>query len=78
MGPFNSNETVEINIRFEPPGPVTLSLIVKDSNHAMSDWVDLEINFKGGKSTSFSLLLRFLDHFPLLQRLLDILRWNQI
>ncbi|KYK27569.1 hypothetical protein AYK20_02245 [Thermoplasmatales archaeon SG8-52-1] len=64
LGPFNSNETVEINITFYYNTIYTLRVIVKDSNHARSDWTELEVRVPRYKTIPSSLISRFLEQFP--------------
>jgi outer membrane protein assembly factor BamB len=70
LGPFNSNETVEINITFYFDYPETIKVIVQDSYYARSDWARLEVRVPRDKTIASSVLLKFLEQFPLLQTLL--------
>jgi len=71
IGPVNSNETVEVNITFiEYYGIHKIRVIVKDCNHARSDWTELEVRVPRDKSISSSPLLMLLERYPFLQALL--------
>ena len=72
LGPFNSNETVEINITFFYDYPETIKVIVQDSYHARSDWARLEVRVQRDKTIASSLLLMLLERYPLLNKLLTI------
>ena len=69
IGPFNSNETVEINITFYYDFIHTIDVIVKDSNHARSGWAWLEVRVPRDKTIYSSLFMRFLERYPLLNLL---------
>ncbi|KYK24028.1 hypothetical protein AYK24_06850 [Thermoplasmatales archaeon SG8-52-4] len=71
LGPFNSNETVEININFYYEGTNSLKVIVKDSNHARSDWAELEVRVPRDKTLESTIFFRFLERYPLLNLLLQ-------
>ena len=70
LGPFNSNETVEIKIEFYFDDPRTIKVIVQDSYHARSDWARLEVRVPRDRTITSSLLLMLLERYPLLKTLL--------
>jgi outer membrane protein assembly factor BamB len=73
IGPFNSNVTVEINITFDYYGyPYIVKVIAKDSNHARSDWAELEVRVPRDKIIASSFLLRLFQRYPLLERFLTL------
>ncbi|KYK25852.1 hypothetical protein AYK20_04150 [Thermoplasmatales archaeon SG8-52-1] len=59
-------------------GNYTIKAKVKDIYSAESNWSEFTVNMPRNKATSNSFFLRFLDHFPLLHRLLDIWRLNLV
>jgi outer membrane protein assembly factor BamB len=71
-GPFNSNETVEINITFYYNMEQTIEVIVKDSNHARSDWAELEVRVPRDKTLAISFLSHLFERYPLLERFLTL------
>ena len=72
LGPFNSNETVEINIRFYYDYPHTIKVIVQDSYHARSDWARLEVRVSRDKTIISSFLSHLFERYPLLERFLTL------
>jgi len=70
LGPFNSNETVEIKIKFRSDYPETIKVIVQDSYYARSDWARLEVRVPRDKTIASSFLSRLFERYPLLQTLL--------
>ena len=52
----------------------TIRVIVKDINHARSDWVTLEVSVTPrNRIISNSLFIGLFERFPLLERLLTLL-----
>ena len=71
IGPFNSNETMEIKITFYYEFIHTVRVIVKDSNHARSDWVTLEVSVTPrNRIISNPLFIGLFERFPLLSGVL--------
>ena len=76
IGPYSSNETVEINITFLYEGYYTLRVIVEDSYHARSDWAELEVRVSRDRTIISSFLLKFLERYPLFLHLIHYLISN--
>ena len=72
IGPYNSNETVEFKITFYSYGVHSISVIVRDSNHARSDWTELEVRVPRDKTIISSFLSRLFERYPLLERFLTL------
>ena len=77
IGPFLSGEkfTIDAIIPLEK-GKYELFKVKAMDGLGVSDWAILEIIVPRTRETYNSLLLRFLEPFPLLERLLSILGWN--
>ena len=74
-GPFNSNETVEVKITVEyypDYETIPIRVIVKDTNHARSDWVTLEVRPRNRLLIN-SLFIGLFEQFPLLERFLNLI-----
>ena len=72
-GPYSSNETVEIKITFFYDYPQTIKVIAEDSNHARSDWAELEVRVPRDKTITSSLFMKFLERYPLMMKLLFLI-----
>jgi hypothetical protein len=70
-GPYESNETVEYKVTYGEYGYWPVRVIVKDSHHARSGWAFLGVQVSRDKTISNSLLLRFLERYPLFSRLIQ-------
>ncbi len=72
IGPFNSNETVQINITFSYYYMVyEIRVIARDTKYATSEWTKIKVNIPRNRATIGSSWLRFLDMFPILQKILN-------
>jgi outer membrane protein assembly factor BamB len=70
LGPFDSNETVEYKVTYKEYGYYPIEVIVQDSHYARSDWARLDVTVSRDKTIASSVLLKFLEQFPLLKTLL--------
>jgi hypothetical protein len=69
IGPYTSGESVTVNHTFTGKGTYTIRVQAQDSYDAESGWGSLQVTMP--KSFSYPFLLRFLERFPLLFRLLQ-------
>jgi len=67
---FNSGEIVSASHRWTTFGSYNIRVKAKDIYGYESGWVTLKVTMPRDKSTSSLLLLRFLERYPLLQKLL--------
>jgi outer membrane protein assembly factor BamB len=74
LGPYGSNETVEINITFVCDYPETIKVIVQDSYYARSDWARLEVRVTRDKTILNSFFLRLLERYPLLKDVINFIQ----
>ena len=74
FGPFPSgvNYTFKLSI-IGVPGVYPIGVQAKDINEAESEWAYADINLPRNKATYDSLFLQFLERFPLLERLLNLI-----
>ena len=70
MGPYDSNETVEIEEQFNDEC-YGIYLIAKDTHHARSGWGFFKVNIPRDRRTYYNLFSRFFDMFPILQRIIS-------
>ncbi len=69
----NSGDSVEMNYTWSEKGTYEVRVKVKDEHGLESDWSDpLVVSMPRNKATTSSLFLRFLEQFPLLERLLSL------
>ena len=75
VGPFVSGENGKIGHTWSKTGTYTIKTRCKDSDNLWSDWSEFDITVIKSRNhaTSVSVWLRFLDSFPILQRILNIL-----
>jgi hypothetical protein len=69
FGPFASGEGVTLSHAWSEEGTYTIRARVKYS-YGVSDWGTLTVTMPRNRATYNSLLLRFLERFPILQKLL--------
>lgn len=77
IGSYDSGTTVELNHTWDEQGNFTIRAQAKDIYNAESEWGTLEVTIPRYKTLNNSLFLKYLDRFPLLQRLLNIF-WGAI
>ena len=71
-GPFPSDSIIKYNYTWRKRGTYTIRAQTMDIYGALSDWGELEVKMPRTRATSNSLLLWFLERFPILQRLLGL------
>jgi len=74
FGPFSSGEEIKVNHTYTKQGTYTIKSRAKDTNNLWGPWGELKVTMPRNKSTYNSLFLQFLEKFPLLTRLLPLLR----
>ncbi|MCK4996085.1 MAG: hypothetical protein KAR55_04280 [Thermoplasmatales archaeon] len=72
IGPYDSFEMAEASHTWDTQGTYTIKAKAKDVHGAESEWATLEVTMPRNKAAVHSLFLRFLDRFPLLERLLNL------
>ncbi len=70
LGPHESGEEAVISHTWSEPGTYTIRTRCKDTDNLWSDWSEFKVNIKPRTRT----WLRFLDMFPILQRLLSFIK----
>ena len=75
IGPYHYWEEVVLNHTWSKKGSYYLRAKAKDVYGAESDWSYIIVQIPRNKIINNVWFLRFLDHFPLLHRLLDIWRY---
>jgi outer membrane protein assembly factor BamB len=73
LGPYNSGENAVISHTWSDPGTYTIRSRCKDSDNLWSDWSEFKVTIPRNKVSMGSVWLRFIDMFPILQRILDFL-----
>lgn len=71
---YESGEEIIFSHTWPKPGTFTISAMAIDIYGAESEWGTLEVTMPRNKSTNDILLLKFLESFPLFQRLLDFIK----
>ena len=67
-----SGTMVNLRHSWEKSGTFTIKVKAKDDYNMESEWGELQVTMPRDKTISSSLLLRFLERFPLLNRLLSL------
>ena len=70
IGPYNSGESINKNHKWTNEGSYTIRCKAKDPYDNESSYGELKVTMPRDKSISDSLLLRFLERYPLLNRLI--------
>ena len=73
IGPFASGTTIRLNHTWNQQGTFTIRAHAKDIYNAESDWATLDVNMPKYMMLYKPLLLRLLEQFPLLEKLLSII-----
>ncbi len=72
IGPFDSGETIVLSHNWSYEGDYTIKAKAKDTYDAEGPWGELQVTMPRNKAMIYSLFLRFIEHFPLLERLLNL------
>jgi hypothetical protein len=70
IGPYPSGEEVIINHSWSKKGDYLIRCKAKDVIYAESDWETFEVSIPRNRVSDNSLFFRFLERFPLLQKIL--------
>jgi len=73
FGPFNSGEEVTVSHSWSEQGTYTIKARAKDTENLWGPWGELMVTMPRDKSISNSLLLKFLERYPLLNILLTLI-----
>lgn len=73
IGPYPAGEEVNVSHRWHARGTFTISVKAVDEAGFESDWGELVVTMPRNRATTSSLLMRFLERFPLLERLLYLI-----
>ena len=73
IGPFPSDELIIVNHTWSEHGIYIIRAKAKDICDAESGWSEFEVNIPRTRATFNSLFLWFLERFPLLEKLLNLL-----
>ncbi|UCD14047.1 MAG: right-handed parallel beta-helix repeat-containing protein [Thermoplasmatales archaeon] len=73
IGPYNSSETIEVNHTWDEIGDYIIRVKAQDIYGGESDWGTLEVTMPYNYHSNWW-FMRWLDRFPLIQWLLDIIR----
>lgn len=72
-GPHNSNTVITRNHSWDSQGTFTIKARAKDEFDAVGEWGTYSVIMPRHKTGYNSLLLVFFDHFPLLERLMNLI-----
>ena len=70
IGPYSSGEEVKVDHIWAGPIPYTICAKAKDTDDFFGPWGTLEVTLPRNKATFGSFWLRFLELFPILQKIL--------
>ncbi|EMR74656.1 PKD domain protein [Thermoplasmatales archaeon SCGC AB-540-F20] len=76
FGPHESGEEVVVNHTWSAEGVYTVRAKAKDIYGAESDWGTLEVTIPKNKQSHNIWFLHWLERFPILQKILDVLMLN--
>ena len=65
IGPYGSDEEIEITHKWDSNGKYNVEVKAKDINDQESEWATLEVSIPKNRLLTSSLLLRFLERFPI-------------
>ena len=74
-GPFDVNETVNVNHTWTEKGTYTIRVKVKDQLGDVSDWATLEVSMPKNKAINPFLLFleRLIERFPILEQIIQLI-----
>lgn len=71
LGPYSSGENAIISHTWSEPGTYTIKTRCKDSDNLWSDWSEFKVTIPRNRVSVGSCWLRFLNIFPILQKILN-------
>jgi outer membrane protein assembly factor BamB len=74
FGPYQSGEEVKVNHTWKLEGTYTIKARAKDANNLWGPWGTLQVTIPRNKVMPHLRLLQFLDVFPIVERILNLLR----
>jgi outer membrane protein assembly factor BamB len=72
IGPYSSGEDVTVSHKWSKMGIYTIRARAKDTDNLWGSWSSLNVIIPRDKSTNNIFLLRLLERFPLLQKLIQL------
>jgi hypothetical protein len=78
IGPCHSGDPLTISYTWVEKGTYNISCKARDVYDEESDWAYLEVTMPKNRQTSNMFLLMWLERFPILQKILDFLRLNNL
>ena len=76
FGPWDSGVEVTVNHSWSKQETYTIRARAKDTENLWGPWGELQVTMPRDKTISSSFLLRFLERYPLIHRLLELLKLN--
>ena len=76
IGSYPSGEEITLNHTWEEKGTYTIRARAKDTDNLWGAWGDLEVTMPKNQQVSNMWFLRWLERFPILQKILYVLRLN--
>jgi hypothetical protein len=73
IGPYDSNEQITVSHKWVIMGDTTIKARVKDTDNLWGPWSEFEISIPRTRTTSYQWYEWFLEHFPILQKVLKFL-----
>ena len=74
IGPFVSGEKAKANHSWDEKGTYTIQAKAKDFYGAESNWSEFKVEIPRIRVTYYSFIQWFLERFPLLEKLLSLIR----
>lgn len=72
IGPFPTGVCILTSYKWSEEGTYTIKAKARDTNSDESDWATLEVSIPRNRQVSYLRILRFIDTFPIIQRILSL------